>query len=598
MSRFYFMLFTLFLSVISIQAAEKKVELTASSTEVFESDVFDLNIVLNNFEASDLSLQKISFGDKLKVVQGPFQSQQTSIVNGKISSSLTLIYRVTAAGSGVIIVPPIVIAEGGKKYSSNELKISVFDNNSKMQKSASTGKSAGIFVRTIVSKNNPYLGEPVLLEKVLYVDPDLKIRKPELADDGVLKGFLKEDKDLGTKGRTLVSRIFEGRKYNTVTIQEMILIPTRSGELEIPSSIVTVPVLEKSRRRSSVFDDPFFNDDLFSSFSNFNEKSFKSPSQLLTVRELPEEGKPAGFSGLVGSYELHSSISTQELKVDNPLTLNFQIKGKGNIKSVEGVNLSVSEEFEAYQPVRKENLISAIEGEISIEQILIARKAGEFVIEPASFTFFNTDKGRYVTLKSPEYRVKVTGSSERQYYTSYPDNFSKESVRLIGKDISFIKADLGSVYLKEQIKNPFAYWLNYLLFIVLLPVVALLSRLYYNYKFADPVKLIRENAYRKAKKDLLRAAKKKEVAIVYDELSLIIYRYLAEKTGLSESGLILDEFFAEYLNDVDDDLKKSIKEIVQNAEISRYSPAASKGRDLGKDVSLVLAFLERINELL
>lgn len=584
--------------VITIQAATKSVELAVSSTEVFESDVFDLNIVLNNFDVNDLSLQKISFGDKLKVLQGPFQSQQTSIINGQMSSSLTLIYRVTANAPGVISIPPVVITEGGGKYSSNTLVITVYDNKAKKNRSAKGLKSPDIFIRTIVSNKTPYLGEPLLLEKVLYIDPDLKIRKPEITDNSVLKGFMKEEKDLGVKGRSLTSKIYKGKKYNTVTVQEVILVPTRSGELEIPGTIISVPVLQKSRRRNSVFDDPFFNDDLFSSFSNFREKSLQSPKEIISVMELPEKGKPSDFSGVVGDFELESSISTTEVSIDNPITIKFSITGSGNIKLIENLNLHLLDEFEAYQPVRKENLTSSISGEVIIEQILIARQAGEFIIEPASFTYFNTAQKKYVTLNSPEYRIKVTGSRKNNYHAAIPDNFSKEDVRLIGKDISFIKSELGSVYSIGQIQNPFKYWLEYFVFVLFLPLIVFISKKYYDLKFADPVKLRKNQALRKARKSLKELKKISDQILIYEKISSIFYDFLADKMGLSQSSVVLNNILDNELSNLSADEKGKVRDIIIVAETIKYSPAVSAERDLRKDINFMQNFIIKINDLL
>ncbi|MCP2848858.1 hypothetical protein, partial [Salmonella enterica] len=61
----------------------------------------------------------------------------------------------------------------------------------------------------------------------------------------------------------------------------------------------------------------------------------KSKPVNVEVRELPEDGKPEGFSGAVGNFSYKAELSKDQVKANDAVTIKLTVTGKGNIALLE-----------------------------------------------------------------------------------------------------------------------------------------------------------------------------------------------------------------------------------------------------------------------
>jgi hypothetical protein len=61
------------------------------------------------------------------------------------------------------------------------------------------------------------------------------------------------------------------------------------------------------------------------------DASALSPAVALDVRALPREGRPAGFSGAVGEFEVAASANAAAAAVGDSITLELTVRGHGNL---------------------------------------------------------------------------------------------------------------------------------------------------------------------------------------------------------------------------------------------------------------------------
>src|SRR5690606_9231531 len=54
----------------------------------------------------------------------------------------------------------------------------------------------------------------------------------------------------------------------------------------------------------------------------------------LTVKDLPEEGRPAGFSGLIGTYTIRASATPTSVRVGDPIRFELTVEGPGDLRRV------------------------------------------------------------------------------------------------------------------------------------------------------------------------------------------------------------------------------------------------------------------------
>ena len=93
----------------------------------------------------------------------------------------------------------------------------------------------------------------------------------------------------------------------------------------------------EQRRQSprSFFDDSFFNDPFFSSG---RPRAVTSEALELKVLPLPQQGRPADFSGLVGRYQLESNLEPKQVKAGESATFTVELKGRTHLPPIVGIS--------------------------------------------------------------------------------------------------------------------------------------------------------------------------------------------------------------------------------------------------------------------
>jgi hypothetical protein len=141
-------------------------------------------------------------------------------------------------------------------------------------------------------------------------------------------------------GQAVISRsqtTLNGRSVPQFTL-DLIVTPRKTGTIEIgPYRVVCDEVV--GQRRRSFFDSPF--DDM----SQTKRSVVTSNAFTLEVKPLPEQGRPADFSGLIGRYSLEASSANAEANVGDPVPLTLTIKGPEPLDSLKAPDLEIQSEF-------------------------------------------------------------------------------------------------------------------------------------------------------------------------------------------------------------------------------------------------------------
>lgn len=526
------------------------------------------------------------------ILAGPYtsQSSSTSFVNGQRTSTFTqtFTYTVMAQKEGTFAIAPASINVGGTQYRSNGLKIIVLPADeepaqsaqSQPQQQRQTQQSSGsatvsgdnIFMKTIVSKTKVKEQECILLQyKIYWAGLDLaqftnNTKIPEF------KGFLKQDLEQG-EIQTNMEHL-NGRNYTTAVIYQTLLYPQKAGDIQIePASFEAVLRVQNRAQVRSIFDD------FFGSYTNVT-KTLNAPGTTIHVSALPS-GKPAGFSGGVGQFDIRSSITGTDLTTNDAVTIKLDIQGTGNMKLVKTPAVDWPEGFEVYDPKVNNNFkntTSGVSGTKSIEYLAIARAAGDYTIPAIEFSYFDTQSGEYKTLRTQEYTLHVArgaGESSQAVVSNYVD---KEDIKQLGSDIRYIHtSELPAV--KQPLLSGF-YGLWWLLYLVPMLLSALLFALFR--------KRIRENAdetrvrYKKAGKvaqKRLKTAKKLLAANdphFYEEIERAAWTYLSDRLSIPTAELN-KENIADILRSkgAAEELVKEVHNVLSTAEFARYAPSAA-----------------------
>jgi hypothetical protein len=179
----------------------------------------------------------------------------------------------------------------------------------------------------------------------------------------------------------------------------------------------------------SMFDDPIFDN----FFGQVTEKSItlKTDGEPVKINALPAAGRPAGFSGAVGDFDVSAQVSAANATAGDPVSLTVKVTGKGNFDRVNVAGLSRSGTWKSYkQTVKFESDNSAGDrGTKSFEQSIVPVQAGNVEIPELSFSYFNPDTGKYVTKHTEAIAVNVAPGDPAKVAASaaLPDNDSAEA---------------------------------------------------------------------------------------------------------------------------------------------------------------------------
>ena len=582
MRKIIFLLFTI-LAAWQVKAADKVRFVAEAADVVVSGDQVRLVFTVNSQDIKDFRAPSIKGFD---VLMGPSRSQQSSIqiINGKrtSNSSTAFTYILLAGSPGTYTIPAASVEVNGEKVFSNAISIKVLPqdqnsgnsgNNGGGSASSSRSQAAGsrisandLFITATASKTTVHEQEAILLTYKVYTVVNLRQLYGKMPD---LKGFHTQEVELPQQ-KTFTLEHYKGRNYNTTVWSQYVLFPQQTGKLEIPSITFDGMVAQQT-----VSDDPF---DAFFNGGGYVEvkKKITTPKVVINVQPLP--AKPAGFSGAVGEFKLASSINATDVKTNDAVTIKLTLSGTGNMKLIGTPEVKFPQDFEIYDPKVTDDYKltnSGLTGTKTFEYLAIPRHAGNFTIPAVEFTYFDLKSNSYKTLKTEAYNLKVAkGQGNADQVIS--DFTNKESVKMLGKDIRFIKLGDSSLRPKgDFFFGTVGYYLCYLIPLLLFVVFAVIYR-QKALENANVAKVKTKKANKVATRrmklagKLLAENKKNEF---YDEVLKALWGYISDKLSIPVSQLSKDNIEAELTNyGVPEALIAEFIGVLNECEYARYAP--------------------------
>ena len=582
MRKIIFLLFTI-LAAWQVKAADKVRFVAEAADVVVSGDQVRLVFTVNSQDIKDFRAPSIKGFD---VLMGPSRSQQSSIqiINGKrtSNSSTAFTYILLAGSPGTYTIPAASVEVNGEKVFSNAISIKVLPqdqtsgnsgNNGGGSASSSRSQAAGsrisandLFITATASKTTVHEQEAILLTYKVYTVVNLRQLYGKMPD---LKGFHTQEVELPQQ-KTFTLEHYKGRNYNTTVWSQYVLFPQQTGKLEIPSITFDGVVAQQT-----ISDDPF---DAFFNGGGYVEvkKKITTPKVVINVQLLP--AKPAGFSGAVGEFKLASSINATDVKTNDAVTIKLTLSGTGNMKLIGTPEVKFPQDFEIYDPKVTDDYKltnSGLTGTKTFEYLAIPRHAGNFTIPAIEFTYFDLKSNSYKTLKTEAYNLKVAkGQGNADQVIS--DFTNKESVKMLGRDIRFIKLGDSSLRPKgDFFFGTVGYYLCYLIPLLLFVVFAVIYR-QKALENANVAKVKTKKANKVATRrmklagKLLAENKKNEF---YDEVLKALWGYISDKLSIPVSQLSKDNIEAELTNyGVQEALIAEFIGVLNECEYARYAP--------------------------
>ncbi len=558
---YFALIFTFMLPLSFLRAQSSSLELRTylDRTTVGVGEQFSLTVELSGSQAQSAPSPKLPDLSSFSRYLGYNTSQSFQMINGNMNASKSMVHYYIAETEGTYKIPSITLDFNGQTLRSDPIDVKIVSGptatsppSGRQPQSASPGQrdriepitslEDNLFLKAEVDTYKVYVQQPVTVSFKIYTRVDVSnYIVSEMPD---LLGFWIEDYELPPRPVTK-EEVVGGKRYLVAEIKKTALFPTAAGEKTIDPLEIEAEVRIRDRSTRDIFD-RFFDDDFFSSpFGRTVRTKIASKPVNINVTPLPEEGRPADFSGAVGRFKLESSLDKEQVTANEALSLKIKISGTGNIKMLPEPEIAFPREFEIYDPKVEQRVNrtgNSISGSKECEYVLIPRRGGEFRIPSFSFSYFDPDAGIYKTLETLEYTLPVAASDGSA--VQIPAGFSRRNIEYIGKDIRFIKPAAQDFH---QIGSYF-YQSFWFVFLIALGILALAgagiyrqrtNRMAKNIAYARSLK-----AQKTAKQRLSRARKlmtDKNRTEFYAELSQALLGFVADKLNLPIAGLMTDE---------------------------------------------------------
>jgi hypothetical protein len=562
-------------------AAPIQVEAVVEQSSVYVGEPFILTIRVSGsdqVQQPDLSGIK---GVSVKY-QGGSQNNSSSItiINGKMTQDVrrgfVFSYQLTPLKTGTLTIPALTVMADGQTVRTRPVHVNVL----------APEKTDDVRLRLSISQNQCYVGEPVTLTVTWYLRQDVQSVNFTIPLLGETEWFYFIDPETQQQPDQKYYRIplndgeviaqqgqktLDGTSFSTITFSK-ILIPKKSGRFTIEPATVACEILtgyRNTNRRNSFF-----------SSRQGVYKKVVAPSNSLTldIREVPDQGRPAGFAGHIGTYKISADATPTEVSVGAPITLALKLSGPVYLEHVILPPLTNQKNLVKNFKIPSERATAETRGNAKIfTQTIRALNADVNRIPPIELPYFDTKTGTYkiaetepIPLTVKETRMITAMDAEGRSLPAVNGN----KVQTWEKGIAYNYEDLS--VLKDQ-RTGFALmgsrvWIAGLVLPPILYLMTLLTTVMIRRKQADPQAVFAKKAFSELCRDLKKVRTSGSGHFTPDIILDVLRHYLGARLGISSRAIVFNDVRPLLTEKaVSGEVLDDLKSIFDECEAGRYA---------------------------
>lgn len=542
----------------------------------------------------------------VNILSGPsvMRSSSVSIINGKRESNTTTTYTyfLQSLNTGTITIPVAKVNVDNRTYYTKAVNIKV-ENEPTMQQRATNNPNynpynnqpkvtkvddKAVFVRAIPNKTKVALGEEIIISYKIYTL--VPISEYQVDKFPSSQGFWVEELD-NQVTPSLEKEVIDGKQYQVATLRRVLVYPQKTGKLKIASMGLEVLAhiqkgTQRSQRQSTgdAFFDAFFNDPFFSRVTPvFETVNKKLKTNALEIEVTPLPATNATYSGAVGQFTISSKIDTTHCKTNEAITLEYTVKGSGNLSLIDNLNLQLPDEFEVFEPKISDNITKTAagqKGERTFQYVIIPRVEGSFKVPELEFTYFNPETNEYETLTTEEYTLNIAKGNNSNDFA----NQLSENERYRNMDVIDNPAHQSPTVLSKPFHSFIFYSIIVLIILLLIIMIKLTKTQIEKNKDIVGIKLKKANkvAVKRLKQSRLYL-NNKEFDKFENEIGQALWNYLSDKFKIAKYDLNLENIRLQLQNSkLEEELLNKTISVLEKCEYVRFSQ--NKGTELYEEL--------------
>lgn len=576
----------------SARAADVTVKAQLDRARVAVGEQADLGVEIQGVQSTGVPAIANAGGAVLNYL-GP--SSRVSFVNGAMSASVTHHFSVSASQPGKIAIGPITVEVSGKQYDAGSVTLDVVAG----RPGAAGGDAAGNQIRLELTagKTQVYVHErlPIRVKLMVGQVRVTDVQYPTIGGDGFALDKLPEPDQ---RQEQTGEGVFQVLDFATV------LTPLRSGAMTVGPAKMGLSMMVRGRgRRGGFFDDPFFGGEQ-------RRLEITSDPLELTVLPLPDAGKPADFSGAVGSFGFEVKAAPLEVAAGDPVTVTYTIRGTGSLDNVKPPAIPASDGLRVYPPQQTNagaKAAAANVAERTFEQVVIPERAGTLDLPTLRFSFFDPATGTYHTASHPVIPLVVSpraaGNAPSHVVAAAPP-VAAPKAETLGHDLVFIKdapGDLVPIGARRW-RSPLFWSFQIVPLLAWLAVVLVDRRRQRLHGDAGYARFTRAGHEARRALDVAKdALRPGNQAPFYDAVARALSDYLAAKLQLPPGAVAADTVAAHLASrGVDTAVADRLRALFAHCEQVRFAPATATDADMQRtldEADAVIRALERERRL-
>lgn len=396
MHRIAFGLLVAWMAVAPAALAQTTVTIQPPRGDVYVREPFEVSIQVQNFqECSEPEFPQLPNCTVERAVGG--ESTQTTIINGRMRTTRTRTYeyRITAEEPGELVIPPVKVVVDGKHLGTRAVRIEVLPSDAIDR----------LLVEITSESPRAYVGQQIRLTLSIWIEPALFDGQPINAagmysclQRGDVRPFSPPEADSGIlKYRTAP----DGTRRSYYVFSSTIgYVAERPGILNFPD--IRLEASYPTRIVRDVFRE------LRVASARTLRASATGPG--IEVLPLPNEGRPANFSGAVGQFTLTASARPLQARVGDPIELTLEIRGDGPLDTLPAPLLASEPELSRDFRVPRETLTGETVGGVRrFKQMIRAINPETREIPAISYPYFDPIAGEYRSARSQPIPLTITG---------------------------------------------------------------------------------------------------------------------------------------------------------------------------------------------
>ena len=362
-------------------------------------------------------------------------SQNVSIINGAMSSTVTVTFSVNPQQTGDFTIPAMTADVSGQTLTSRALKLTVLKASAPTAAVINSGGEVA-FLKLILPKQQVHVGEVLAGQLLLCLRDDVQNFGNFRITSTPAEGF-----SIGKMAEAPHRQQQVGNRAYTIIPISVALTATKTGSLSLGPFTANVVVILPSSNQGG---DPFFRQ----FFNQGEQKQVPLATGQISVQSLPlpTENVPTNFNGAVGNYTLDVTAGPTNVAVGDPITLHVQIAGQGNLDTIKSPIPASWNDFKLFPPTSRQEISDqlGLEGTKTFEEIVTPENTDVRELPPLAFSFFNPDDGKYHTLTQPAMplAVRSAGSTPLPAFAANQNSAQQNQTQ---QDILPIKENLGTL---------------------------------------------------------------------------------------------------------------------------------------------------------